>query len=62
MLLHCLDKLVDRGTPIAANRTLAAISKLFNWAITRDLIETSPVARIGKPGGREAALANRGAI
>lgn len=45
-----LDKIVDRGTPIAANRVLAAISKLFNWAVTRDLIQSSPVVRIDKPG------------
>src|SRR5207253_98588 len=38
------------GGPIAANRTLAAISKLFNWAIQRGIVESSPVARVEKPG------------
>jgi integrase len=39
-----------RGGPVAANRVLAAISKLFNWAISRDIIEASPVTKIEKPG------------
>lgn len=38
------------GGPIAANRTLAAISKLFNWAIQRGILEASPVAMVEKPG------------
>jgi integrase len=60
-----LDAIVDEGTmakgrggkkrhipggPIAANRTLAAISTMFNWALRRGLIEASPAALAEKPG------------
>lgn len=48
-ILELLDGIVDRGTPIAANRVLASINKLFNWAADRELIEISPVLRIQKP-------------
>ena len=39
---HLLDSIMARGSPIAANRTLAVVRKMFNFAITRDLIEYSP--------------------
>jgi integrase len=48
-----LDSIVDEGKPIAANRTLAAIRKLFNWAITRGILDNSPVAMIGPPSAEE---------
>jgi integrase len=48
-----LDSIVDEGKPIAANRTLAAIRKLFNWAITRGILDTSPVAMIEPPSAEE---------
>lgn len=47
------------GGPIAANRTLAAIRKLFNWALQRGLIDATPVALVENPGEeqrRERAL------
>jgi integrase len=45
-----LDRIADRG-PVAANRALACIRKLFNWAIQRDLLETNPATNI--PHNRE---------
>jgi integrase len=36
--------------PIAANRLLALISKIFNWALKEDLIEASPAMMIDRPG------------
>lgn len=44
-----LDAVVDGGHPIAANRTLAALSKLFNWATDRGLIDANPCARVKAP-------------
>jgi integrase len=44
-----LDGIVDRGIPIAANRALAVVSKLFSWCVERGLLEHSPTARLGKP-------------
>ena len=37
-----LDEIVDRGSPIMANRTLAAVRKIFNFAIERDWLEWNP--------------------
>jgi integrase len=39
-----------RTTPIAANRLLALISAIFNWALDEDIITTSPAVRIKRPG------------
>jgi hypothetical protein len=36
-VIALLDGLVDRGTPSQANKVLALIRKLFNWAISRGL-------------------------
>ncbi|MGP0007993.1 MAG: tyrosine-type recombinase/integrase [Methylocella sp.] len=44
-----LDAIVDRGTPVAANRTLAWLKGMCNFAIERGLIEVSPCARIKAP-------------
>jgi integrase len=38
------------GGPIAANRTLAALRALFNFAIRRDILESSPATLIERPG------------
>lgn len=37
-----LDKIKDRGAPIAANRTLACIRRMYNFGIERDIITTNP--------------------
>jgi integrase len=59
-VIELLDEIVDEGTPVAANRTLAAVRKLFNWALQRGIIEASPVALVEMPGAerkRERTLA-----
>jgi integrase len=38
------------GGPIAANRALAAIRTLFNWALGRDMVEINPCALANRPG------------
>ena len=38
------------GGPIAANRTLAAIRALFNFALRRGIINSTPVALVERPG------------
>lgn len=48
-ILDALDRIADRGGPIAANRYLACVRRIFNWAIERGLIEKSPTAGIKKP-------------
>lgn len=53
-----LDFSARRGAeaPIATNRTIAVLSKLFNWALDqRDPpVTTSPIVRIPKPGVEKA--------
>jgi integrase len=53
-VLDILDRVVDAGAPIAANRVLAAVRKFFNWCIARDIIAVSPCAGV-KPPSQEAA-------
>jgi integrase len=36
-------------TPYMANRLLGALSKFFNWAVARDLIDTSPATGVERP-------------
>jgi integrase len=48
-VIELLDGIKDRGAPIAANRTLAAISKLFNWCIERGILEASPCNQVRRP-------------
>lgn len=47
---HVLDAIVARGSPIIANRTLAHIKTMFNWAKSRGIISQSPADSIEKPG------------
>ena len=44
-----LDEIVDRGAPIQANRTLAVIRKMFNFALSRGILELSPCVQIPAP-------------
>ena len=44
-----LDKVLERGSPIAANRTLAVARRMFNFAVERDIITTSPCYGIKAP-------------
>jgi integrase len=45
-VVRLLDGIVDRGAPIAANRTLAVIRKVFNWAVAEGYVTTSPASGI----------------
>lgn len=51
-VLRLLDKIVDRGAPIMANRVRALLSKFFAWCVERDIIEFSPMVSI-KPPSKE---------
>ncbi|MDM7915382.1 MAG: integrase arm-type DNA-binding domain-containing protein [Candidatus Eisenbacteria bacterium] len=48
-VLELLDGIVNRGAPIMANRTFAALRKMFAWAVTRDLVPASPCVGIERP-------------
>jgi integrase len=53
-VIELLDGIVDRGSPIMANRVLALVRKLFNWCIERGILEASPVSGIKAPGKEES--------
>jgi integrase len=44
-----LDRVVDRGSPVGANRLLAVVRKMLNFAVDHDWIEANPAARVQKP-------------
>ncbi len=48
-ILLLLDKIKERNAPIAANRTLACVRRLFNFAVERDIITSSPCSSIKAP-------------
>ncbi len=52
--ISLIDGLVERGVEIQANRTLARLRALFNWAIEKDWISASPIEHI-KPPTKERA-------
>jgi integrase len=56
-----LDSIVDRGAPVAANRTLAVFRGMCSWALERGLIDASPCAAIKAPKveeGRDRVLSD----
>jgi len=53
-MIELLDGMVDAGKPIAANRVLAAVRKMFNWAVERDIIKVSPITRVQAPGKEDS--------
>jgi len=50
-VIALLDKIVSRGAPIQANRTLAVIRKMYAWAISRDLVSINPCMAVAPPAG-----------
>jgi integrase len=48
-----LDSIVDDGKPVLANRVLAAVRAMFNWAIRRGIVETSPAALVQRPAAEK---------
>ena len=45
-----LKRIVDRGAPVQANRTLALLRKIYNWGMSEDLVPANPCAGIKAPG------------
>jgi integrase len=48
-VLELLDAVVDSGRPIAANRVLASVRKMFGWCVARDILPASPCTGVGAP-------------
>jgi integrase len=59
--IDLLDGIVDRGAPFTANRALAVLTRLGNWAVEREIIAASPFDRIKPPAvetSRERVLSD----
>jgi site-specific recombinase XerD len=48
-IINILDTIVGRGAGTQANRTLAVVRRMFNYAIEIDIIEQSPCSKIKMP-------------
>jgi integrase len=60
-MIGLIETITDRGAPVQARNTLAAVRKMFNWAVSRDLLDRSPCDRVkapGKPPKRERVLSS----
>ena len=52
-VIALLDRIVERGVPVLANRTKGLVSKMFNFALRRGIVEVNPAYGIGNPSGQE---------
>jgi integrase len=48
-VIALLDRVRERGSPIMANRVLAAVRRFFNWCVGRGILEMSPCSGIAAP-------------
>jgi integrase len=53
-LRRLLEDIVRRPAPVEANRTHAVLRKLFNWAISQDLVEQTPCFGLPRPAKERA--------
>lgn len=44
-----LDRIIARGAGVQANRTRAVLSRMFNWAMEREMVEKNPVLGLPAP-------------
>lgn len=51
-VLDVVDAVIDRGSPVSANRVLSLVKRLFGWALQRGILEVNVAAGI-KPPHRE---------
>ncbi|MDP8986291.1 MAG: tyrosine-type recombinase/integrase [Pseudomonadota bacterium] len=54
-LIDLLDKIVDRGAPVLANRTYEIFKQCFSFASAKRLIKGSPMDGVERPGGTETS-------
>jgi integrase len=53
-VIDLIDGIIARDAEVQANRTLARLRALFNWALEKDRVATSPVARMKLPTQEQA--------
>lgn len=49
-IVKVLDGIVASGSPVAANRAMSAIKKVFAWSLDRGVITVHPLVGLKKPG------------
>ena len=57
-----LDRIIERGAPITANRVLAVVRKMFRFAVSRDIVPNNPCEAIEAPAketSRERVLSKQ---
>lgn len=52
--IDLLDAIVDRGSPVSANRTRAHLNTLMNWAVGRDIIDRNPLDAVRPPAPEQS--------
>ena len=50
-----LDCIVDRGSPVTANRCASIVKQMFKFAVGRGIVDVSPCLVLERPGGFEAS-------
>jgi integrase len=48
-VIDLVDEIVERGAGVMANRTLARLRALFNWAVDKERLTASPIGRMTLP-------------
>ncbi len=54
-----LDKVVDRGAPVMANRVAALLVQMFSFAVARGILDATPFTSMPRPGGTEKSRKRR---
>ena len=54
---NLLDEIAARGAKTEANRTLALIRKMLNFALDAEWVEANVAAKLARPGGKEVSRA-----
>jgi integrase len=49
-VIELIDSIKDRGAGIMANRTLSVIKRVYNFGISRDIVEVNPTSLVEAPG------------
>lgn len=49
-----LEAVVDRGAPVAANRLLALVRKVFNFGLDQEWVEANPAQRVARPADEQS--------
>ncbi len=59
-IVKILDAITDRGAPVIANRTKSVVSRMFRFAVSRDIVDANPVVEIdrNKETARERVLSD----